>query len=95
MKVVLHQPAEGANAGDTIDVGDLQGRWLVDHGYAHLADATPSSDLNLPPLEPEPEVEPPLPRAPKADWVAHAQTQGMTVDEADAMTKAQLIERFG
>jgi hypothetical protein len=34
--------------------------------------------------------------APKADWVAYAGSMSdLSVIEADAMTKAQLVERFG
>lgn len=34
-------------------------------------------------------------RAAKNEWVGYAVAQGMTVDEADAMTKNELIEKFG
>lgn len=37
----------------------------------------------------------PKPAAPKGDWVAYAESMGMDHDEADAMTKVQLLERFG
>lgn len=37
----------------------------------------------------------PKPAAPKADWVTHAQSHGLSHDEADAMTKAALVEKFG
>lgn len=33
--------------------------------------------------------------APKSEWVAYAVSQGMKVDDADAATKQDLIERFG
>ncbi|MDV6979651.1 hypothetical protein [Mycobacterium intracellulare] len=33
--------------------------------------------------------------APKADWVDFAVANGLTEDEAEAMTKAELIEQFG
>lgn len=32
--------------------------------------------------------------APKNEWVGYAVSQGMSVDDADAMTKADLIEKF-
>ena len=37
----------------------------------------------------------PIVNAPKADWVAYAATQGAGADEAESMTKADLIARFG
>lgn len=40
-------------------------------------------------------VNPPKPAAAKADWVAYAQSQGMFHDDADAMTKAALVEKYG
>lgn len=40
--------------------------------------------------------EPPARTAPKAEWVGYAvHVGGMTPDDADAMTKADLIEEFG
>lgn len=44
--------------------------------------------------EPEPEAapEPPPASAPKAVWVDHAKAAGLPEDEAEAMTKAALIE---
>lgn len=45
---------------------------------------------------PEPEVqaapEPPPARASKAEWVDHAKAAGLPGDEAESMTKADLIE---
>jgi hypothetical protein len=37
----------------------------------------------------------PDPKAPKAEWVGWAVAQGSTPDDATAMTKADLIEKFG
>ncbi|EFC80242.1 hypothetical protein [Parafrankia sp. EUN1f] len=54
------------------------------------ADATPG------PPAPLTRELPPHRNATKADWVGFAvRTTGISVDEADAMTKADLIERFG
>lgn len=36
----------------------------------------------------------PAPTALKAEWVDYAVGQGMTRDDAEAMTKADLVERF-
>lgn len=33
--------------------------------------------------------------APKADWVDYAVSEGLDRDEAEAMTKAELIEQYG
>lgn len=33
--------------------------------------------------------------APKSEWVGWAAAQGMAPDDADALTKADLVERFG
>jgi hypothetical protein len=54
----------------------------------------------LPPVDDEDQV-PGLPgrrpalNAVKAEWVGWAVTQGMTPDDADALTKAELIDKFG
>lgn len=43
-----------------------------------------------------PAEEPPAESALKADWVGYAvRTGGLSVDVAEAMTKADLIDRFG
>lgn len=45
--------------------------------------------------EPEAEAKrPPDPKAPKAEWVGFAVLQGMEPDDAEAMTKADLIDKF-
>lgn len=44
---------------------------------------------------PEPDVNRPAPRAPKPEWVDYAADQGMDPGEAEAHTKAYLVERFG
>lgn len=53
-------------------------------------DYTPPADED----EPVP-GGPPKPAAAKPEWVGYAVTQGMSLDDADAMTKNDLIERFG
>lgn len=37
----------------------------------------------------------PAVNAPKADWVGYAVAQGMLPDDAEAMTKHDLIDKFG
>lgn len=41
------------------------------------------------------EIRRPGVNAPKNEWVGYAVSQGMSVDDADAMTKADLIEKYG
>jgi hypothetical protein len=46
--------------------------------------------------EPAVEADRPGRAHPKADWVAYAtQVSDLTVDEAEELTKAELISRFG
>lgn len=40
------------------------------------------------------EIRRPGVNAPKNEWVGYAVSQGMTVDDADAMTKNDLIEKY-
>jgi hypothetical protein len=43
-----------------------------------------------------PPAQPPAARAPKADWVAWAvKAHGVDPDQADAMTRTDLIDRYG
>lgn len=46
-------------------------------------------------FEVDPSIKPPTVSAPKADWVAYAVSQGMTVAEAEGATKNDLVELFG
>jgi hypothetical protein len=41
------------------------------------------------------EAGPPAPSGPKQSWVDYAVSQGATADEAAAMTKADLMSRYG
>ena len=46
--------------------------------------------------EPEPEpAEPPRPSDPKQDWVDYAADRGLARDKAEAMSKADLMSRYG
>lgn len=38
---------------------------------------------------------PPAKTAPKADWVAFAMSKGADADEAEALTKQELVELYG
>jgi hypothetical protein len=51
--------------------------------------ATPQADY------PPTPAGPPGKNAPKADWVGWAVTCGADAEEADGMTKADLVERYG
>ena len=44
--------------------------------------------------EPEP-AEPPRPSDPKPDWVDYAADRGLARDKAEAMSKADLMSRYG
>lgn len=46
-------------------------------------------------IRPPEELKRPDPKAPKAEWVGFAVSAGMEPDDAEAMTKADLIEKFG
>lgn len=59
------------------------------------ADGSPYVESDRPAGVPAlPESRPAL-NAVKADWVGWAVVQGLTPDDAEALTKADLIERFG
>ena len=58
--------------------------------YGASDDVEASADTGAPAATRRPAVN-----APKNDWVGHAVSQGMSVDDADAMTKADLIDKFG
>lgn len=46
------------------------------------------------PAEEAPDEVPPLAMAPKAEWIRYAIDQGMDQDDAEALTKAELVEKF-
>lgn len=58
-------------------------RWL-DEGQIEVVDGSAVS-----------EAGPPAKTAPKADWVAFAVTKGADADEAEALTKQELVELYG
>lgn len=60
-----------------------------------LLDDAGSSDDTVPDLGDGAEGGRPTTAAPKAEWVSYAVSQGTDRDEAEAMTKAELVERFG
>jgi len=57
--------------------------------------APPVPHHEPPPPAPSPEVPRPAPADPKSAWVAYAVSQGTSLDEAGALTKAQLQSAFG
>jgi hypothetical protein len=95
--------------GGTLDVGDDEARHLVGGKLARWAeDAEPAADRAELAGDgqtaasagegegPGPEDgSQPLVRDPKQAWVDHAVEQGAPADEAAAMTKADLIEKYG
>lgn len=84
MKIRITHPDTVHDVGDEVDVSDDRAERLVNIGYAEYVDA-PSDDT----------PDAPAQSAVKADWVDHAVGAGADRDEAEAMTKAELIERFG
>lgn len=61
MKITAHQPIEGVQPGQTVDVDDERGNWLLTNGYASKAAAGPD----------KPNVD-----DRKDAWVAYAQAMG-------------------
>lgn len=63
------------------------------------ATVVPEPELAPPPLDPEDEPPQPAvrpaPSAPKQAWIDYAVTQGADVHEASAMTKVDLMSRYG
>ena len=69
----------------------------VTKGY--LRRVNPDGSPYVEPVEgdgPPPEPKPPAPSAVKAEWVGYAVTvHGVSPDEAEAMTRQDLVEKFG
>ncbi|MGW6498553.1 hypothetical protein [Nonomuraea angiospora] len=64
-------------------------------GWRRLDDVEGAADHGAAPTTPAQETEPgkrPPQSAPKADWVAWATSHGMDADQADDLTKAELIK---
>lgn len=64
----------------------------------HLTRVNPDGSPYTPPASggERPSVDPPSPSALKAEWVGYAvRVHGLAPDDAEAMTKADLIERYG
>ena len=94
-------------AGSVLDLEDWEAEHLVRGEMARPAGDAPvpepaaemAADGAEEAAEPPPLAEPPTstPRAiqPKADWIAWAMVNGLSQDEANALTKAELMERYG
>jgi len=54
-----------------------------------------SADPSQPAAEDDASPARPKDYAAKAEWVAYAVTQGADPDEAEAMTKAELVDQYG
>jgi hypothetical protein len=73
-------------------LGYMRGAGYRVHEVAH--------EVAAPEVEPEPsaldgsDTAKPKKAAPVGEWRAYATTQGMSVEDADALTKNQLVERF-
>jgi hypothetical protein len=61
-----------------------------------VPEPVPEPVVNTPPVpEPEPAPEPPAPSDPKPAWIDYAVSQGADRGIAAAMTKADLMSRYG
>jgi hypothetical protein len=85
MRITLHQEVAGGKAGDTIDTDDTQAQQLIAGGYASAASGASGGDDDGPPAR----------AASKSDWIVHAVSQGASQEDAEAMTKAELVEKYG
>jgi hypothetical protein len=95
-------------AGGTIELDDWESDHLILGEMARPVGDVPPPEPEPEPETPEPvsEGEEPAPSGevptsapkgiqPKADWVAWAMVNGLTEDEANQLTKAELMEQFG
>lgn len=73
----------------------IAGRLASGHLRRVQADGSPYVEADRPAGVPSlPEARPAI-NAVKAEWVGWAVVQGLTPDDAEALTKQDLIERFG
>ncbi len=95
-------------AGEITELDDWEAEHLIRGGMArHAGDVPPEPEVEpqetevAAETEPEPapsgEVPTSAPKAiqAKADWVAWAVVNGLPEDDANQLTKAELMERFG
>lgn len=87
--------------GGEIDVDGEEGAAVCAAGWA-VPVAEPQKAVETPeqPLEAQTETRAssggaPAVNAPKSDWVAYAVSIGVGQDEAEALTKQQLVGRYG
>lgn len=89
MPKLIHQ-----DTGEKISVSKAGVEPARARGYVPIDEITTAPHSSPPPPESgRPDSEPPAVSAVKADWVAYATAQG--VENADELTKAELVERFG
>lgn len=90
--------------GSVLEVEDREGAELCAAGLAEpVAEVEEPAETPEQPLETRTEtrtggpaeVQQPNVNAPKADWVAYAVSLGVNASEADALTKQQLVGRYG
>lgn len=105
MKVRMIVPISGGRGdgtewphpGGILEVDDEEGRHLCQARLAvPVADETgPVTDLDPDMADPTRGGVKPIVNSPKAAWAAYAVSLGADRAEAEAMTKAQLIESYG
>jgi len=94
-------------AGEIAELDDWEAEHVIRGGMARPVDAPVEPEVPAGPEVPEeplPEepapsgeipVAPPKAIQPKADWVAWAVVNGLPEDDANALTKAELMEQYG
>ena len=96
-KVRITHPDVVHDVGEEIEVDDAKAERLVNIGYAAYIDRDDPS-LSTADTDDQPEddtTETPAQSALKSEWVDHAVASGADRDEAEAMTKQELIDTYG
>jgi hypothetical protein len=90
-QVRITHPDVVHDVGDEVDVPEAKAERLVNIGYAEYVNASDAPTVDTDDDTPEAPAQSAL----KGDWVDHAVASGADRDEAEAMTKAELVERYG
>lgn len=93
LKSLLANPQRVARPGQIVDLAASEARALVAAGYATHAEDTPQPPTPQP--EPTQEAEPPNRADPKSAWVDYAVALGADRDDAENLSKSELIEKYG
>lgn len=85
---------EWPDPGVPFHVSDEEGAQLCAGGMAYPVAEESYTETRSDP-EPAAAATKPIVNSPKADWIAHAVSQGADPDEAAAMKKTELIAAYG